>query len=161
MAPRTSSSSRTIICQPVRKTRYQGPRLASWPLSDDYARPAALSRTRYCSESKRMSSLVSIATIANQPFFASLNSIQRGKSFGHRGIQAGCPFDGRAASIIKEFGSRASLSSPIAFAFPQRPPFRKGLTVLIPAKSSSSCRSSVNTSEQPKLRAASMIAASQ
>jgi len=47
---------------------------------------------------------------ANQPFFASLNSIQRGKSFGHRGIQAGCPFDGRAACIIKEFVSLAALS---------------------------------------------------
>ena len=62
-----------------------------------------------------MSSLVSIAYDANQHFFAGLNSIQRGKSFGHRSIQAGCAFDGRAACIIKEFGSLASLSSPIAF----------------------------------------------
>ena len=52
---------------------------------------------------------------ANQHFFAGLNSIQRGKSLGHRSIQAGCAFDGRAACIIKEFGSLASLSSPIAF----------------------------------------------
>ena len=30
---------------------------------------------------------------ANQHFFADLNSIQRGKSYGHRSIQAGCAFD--------------------------------------------------------------------
>jgi hypothetical protein len=52
---------------------------------------------------------------ANQPLFAGLHAIQRGKSFGHRRIRAGCAFDGRAACIIKEFGSLASLSSPIAF----------------------------------------------
>ena len=34
-----------------------------------------------------MSSLVSIAYDANQHFFAGLNSIQRGKSFGHRSSQ--------------------------------------------------------------------------
>jgi hypothetical protein len=47
---------------------------------------------------------------ANQPFFVGLYSIQRGKSFGHRSIQAGCAFDGRAACIIKEFGSAESQS---------------------------------------------------
>jgi len=48
---------------------------------------------------------------ANQHFFAGLNAIQRGKSFGHRNIRAGRAFDGRAACTIKEFGSLASLSS--------------------------------------------------
>jgi hypothetical protein len=42
---------------------------------------------------------------ANQHFFAGLNPIQRGKSFGQRSIHTGCAFDGRAACIIKEFGS--------------------------------------------------------
>jgi hypothetical protein len=48
-----------------------------------------------------MSSLVSIAYDANQHFFAGLNSIQRGNSFGHRSIQERSAFDGRATCIIQ------------------------------------------------------------
>src|SRR5215469_9347740 len=49
---------------------------------------------------------------ANQHFFAGLNSIQRGNSFGHRSIQAACAFDGRTACVVKEFCSLGSLSPP-------------------------------------------------
>ena len=57
--------------------------------------------SRNYSGPKRMSSLVSIATMRTKHFFAGLHAIQRAKSFGHRSIQAGCAFDGRAGASSK------------------------------------------------------------
>jgi len=60
-----------------------------------------------------MSSLVSIAYDANQHFFAGLNSMQRGKSFGHRSIQAGCAFE-------RVFRGRSEAAKPLLSLMPSQ-----------------------------------------